>query len=322
MTPTWAPPRAGRACRRLRAALDDIVRPARLGDVAAGSPARRRRPGAAPRLRSGGSARPAAAARRRRLPGRGSPSAVAGSRPTAARPAGRPAPRGSAHRPGSPCRVRRARHGRASARARRLHARGRSAAAAAPPGPSSSGSTCFAQQGLGEVARRGRAAVRARRSASVEASGRRRPDPPAVRRPAATATPGWLVVARSTSSTSTQTCPGRSARWSRLTTRICVPPGASASSSRWISWRSEARACSSGRRLQSSSASRPRSTGRGADSARTPAAPASCARWAGRFRWSGSRLPSGRSGEGGQERDRRRGKPGGRHGLFLHKDRH
>ena len=64
-------------------------------------------------------------------------------------------------------------------------------------------------------------------------------------------------------------CRAAASRWSRLTARTCGPIGDIASVRRWISWRSEARACSSGRRLQSSSASLPRSTGRGALSART-----------------------------------------------------
>ena len=42
----------------------------------------------------------------------------------------------------------------------------------------------------------------------VEGRDRRRPGPRAARRPAATATPDWSVVARSTSSTSTHTSPG------------------------------------------------------------------------------------------------------------------
>ena len=56
-------------------------------------------------------------------------------------------------------------------------------------------------------------------------------------------------------------CRDASDRWSRVTVRISVPTGDNASSSRWISCRSDARACSSGRRLHSSSASRPRSAG-------------------------------------------------------------
>ena len=80
---------------------------------------------------------------------------------------------------------------------------------------------------------------------------------------------GWSVVARITSSTSTQAAPGRSDRWSRVTCMISPPAGDSVSSRRWISCRSDARACSSGRRLHSSSASRPRKAGRGADSATT-----------------------------------------------------
>ena len=74
---------------------------------------------------------------------------------------------------------------------------------------------------------------------------------------------GWPVVARITSSTSTQTTPGRNARWSRVTCKISVLAGSRTSSRRWISCRNDARACSSGRRLHSSSASRPRNEARG-----------------------------------------------------------
>ena len=81
---------------------------------------------------------------------------------------------------------------------------------------------------------------------------------------------GCWTVARMTSSTSIHAAPGASERWSRVTARTSsAPAGASTSSRRWISCRSEARACSSGRRLQSSSARRPRNAGRGPESATT-----------------------------------------------------
>ncbi len=122
----------------------------------------------------------------------------------------------------------------------------------------------LAQQRLGDACGHGRAAARVPRRARRRRSGRSRPDPPAGRRPAATATRGWSVVARITSSTSTQTAPGAQRQVVAGDLHdLRGPAGDSVSSSRWISCRSDARACSSGRRLHSSSASLPRSAGRG-----------------------------------------------------------
>ena len=200
--------------------------------------------------------------------GRGFPPAASGSRPKARRPADRPARRGSGHRPGSPCRARRARHAPASAPARRPRAPGRSAAAAArpeslPPAPPARAA------GLRRPCGRGRAAVRARWSARRRRSDRCRPGPPAGRRPAGTATPAGRWWPASPPPRPPRPCrgAGRGDRGSPAESRR--RPGASASSSRWISWRSDARACSSGRRLHSSSASRPRRAGRGDDRAIT-----------------------------------------------------
>ena len=78
---------------------------------------------------------------------------------------------------------------------------------------------------------------------------------------------GSSGVARMTSSTSIQAIPGRSARLSRVTDRMSRPAVDRPSSNRWISCRSDARACSSGRLLQSRSAKRERRTGRGDASA-------------------------------------------------------
>ena len=83
----------------------------------------------------------------------------------------------------------------------------------------------------------------------------------------------WWALALRIRSASTEVSAGFSARVCRSTVITSTPSGDSASSSRCISWRSEARACSSERRLHSSSARRSRSTGRRPDSARMASRP-------------------------------------------------
>ena len=135
-------------------------------------------------------------------------------------------------------------------------------------GIAASGSTCSRSSASATV--RARSRSRSRSVVSQASKVGSMPSRSSSRSPSSSdSEAGWSVVARITSSTSTHTAPGRSDRWSRVTTRISVPAGASDSSRRWISWRNEARACSSGRRLHSSSASRPRNAGRGDDSAIT-----------------------------------------------------
>ncbi len=168
MTPTWAPPRVGRAsCPRGSRTARRFVRflgcrrwrGRRAGAAACGCP-----------------------------PGRGFPPEASGSRPRARRPAGPRAPRGSGHRPGSPCRARRAPRAPASAPARRPRARGRSATAAAPrgsPPPARPARAAAPRPRSGHDP----AAARARWSARRRRWDRCRPGPPADRHRAATARP-------------------------------------------------------------------------------------------------------------------------------------
>ena len=83
----------------------------------------------------------------------------------------------------------------------------------------------------------------------------------------------WLTLAFSSRSASTAVSAGRSASEWRSTLITGAPTGARASSRRWISCRSDARACSSERRLHSISASFERSTGRRPDIARIASRP-------------------------------------------------
>ncbi len=211
-------------------------------------------------------ARPAPA----RVP-RPRPARIAGSQPLRLRrrrrlqqPASAPC---SGRRPAPPACARRARHGRASAPARRPRARGRWPATAGRPGSPCPASAC-SRSSARPPRGRGRAAGRARWPATGRTPGRRRRTRPAARRRAGRAGRG-----RTTSPAAPprrRSRPGRAAaqRWSRVTAHDLCPAGCNASSSRWISWRREARACSSRRRDHSSSARRTRSTGRARDSAR------------------------------------------------------
>ena len=121
------------------------------------------------------------------------------------------------------------------------------------------------QQRLGHAAGTVAQPLALARAAKRRTPGRRRRAPPAVRCPAGQRAGMRRGRAQHLLDVDPDD-PGRSARLSRLIDRISCPAGASTSSRRWISWRSEARACSSGRRLQSSSARRERSTGRGDES--------------------------------------------------------
>ena len=136
-------------------------------------------------------------------------------------------------------------------------------------GIAASGSTCSRSSASATV--RARSRSRSRSVVSQASKVGSMPSRSSSRSPSSSdSDAGWSVVARMTSSTSTQTTPGpqRQVVAGHRAGSRCRP-GRAHSSRRWISWRSEARACSSGRRLHSSSASRPRSAGRGDDSAIT-----------------------------------------------------
>ena len=144
----------------------------------------------------------------------------------------------------------------------------------------------FAQQGFGDASGRGRAPVRARWSARRRRSGRCRRDPPAARRPAGTATPAASVLARSTSSTSTQTTPGRRRdvipgdRQDLGAARVTAPRAGGGSPG----------AATRGPAPPAGGSTAARPGGRAAPAAATKgrsprAAPGSCARAAARSRW-------------------------------------
>ena len=191
MTPTWAPPRAG---------WISCARGSRIGGGSSGSS-----------TTGGGAAAPVAAAASGCPRGRGFPPAASASRATALRPADRPARRGSGHRPGSPCRARRAPHAPASGRARRLRARDRSAAGAVPPGSPPPAPPARAAAPRPRV--RARSRSRSRSVVSQVSKVGSMPSRSSSRSPSSRdSDAGCSVVARITSSTSTQTTPGRSER--------------------------------------------------------------------------------------------------------------